>query len=153
MKARSKTVLSILLLLMLAFIWGNSLLDPEKSWAISNAVQQILSHFTPVAESEMTISLWGAIIRKLAHFSEFFVFGVLLLLRLYKGGGHIPCETFLFGVLTALTDETIQFYTGRTSSVFDVWLDIAGAVCGITAAFFLCSYCTGRKKRMRKGHR
>lgn len=127
----------MLILLTVAFIWGNSLLEPEISWSVSNAVQRFLSYFTPVDEPELTTSLWGAVVRKLAHFSEFFVLGGLLLLRLRKKESHIPCSAFLCGVLTALIDETIQFYTGRTSSVFDVWLDTAGAACGILIFFLL----------------
>ncbi len=38
----------------------------------------------------------------------------------------------LGGVLTALTDETIQIFSaGRSSQVTDVWLDFAGVLAGI----------------------
>ena len=45
----------------------------------------------------------------------------------------------LLGLLTALLDETIQKFTGRTSSVLDVWLDFSGVVLGLLLArlFFL----------------
>ncbi|MDO5140406.1 MAG: VanZ family protein [Eubacteriales bacterium] len=43
-----------------------------------------------------------------------------------------------FGLLTALTDETIQlFVEGRSGQITDVWIDFAG-VCFGTAAAILC---------------
>ena len=44
----------------------------------------------------------------------------------------------LGGVLTALTDETIQmFVPGRSSSVRDVWIDTAGVLAGLLVALLL----------------
>ena len=40
--------------------------------------------------------------------------------------------------LTALTDETIQFFSmGRSSQVTDVWIDFAGVVTGTLLAFLV----------------
>ncbi|MBQ7339146.1 MAG: VanZ family protein, partial [Clostridia bacterium] len=45
---------------------------------------------------------------------------------------HPPvCGALLFSLLTAVTDEYIQSFTGRTSSVSDVLLDFSGALCGL----------------------
>ena len=37
----------------------------------------------------------------------------------------------LLGLSTALADETIQRFTGRTSSVIDVWVDMGGFLFGL----------------------
>ena len=48
----------------------------------------------------------------------------------------------LGGVLTALTDETIQLFSeGRSSQVTDVWLDSAGVLAGILTALVLMALC------------
>ncbi len=61
----------------------------------------------------------------------------------------------LGGVLTALTDETIQIFSpGRSSQVTDVWLDSAGVLAGILTAIVLfgaardCFNHRNKEKRM-----
>ena len=85
------------------------------------------------------------IVRKLAHFCEYGLEGFLLMLcmRVYSRHPlrHISVPV-LGGVLTALTDETIQlFSSGRSSQVTDVWLDFAGVLAGILAALVLLALC------------
>ena len=44
----------------------------------------------------------------------------------------------LAGLMTALTDETIQLFSpGRSSQVTDVWIDFAGVVTGTLLAFLV----------------
>ena len=121
--------------LTLAFIWGNSLLPPEASWAVSEAVKSLLLALFPLgggAGGEGT-GLLGFLVRKGAHFTEFALLGALLAARQrgLQGEKTLP---LLGGLLAALTDESIQYFTGRTSSVFDVWLDFAGAAAGMALA-------------------
>ena len=80
------------------------------------------------------------IVRKLAHFCEYMLEGFLLMLcmRVYSRHPlrHITVP-MLGGVLTALTDETIQLFSeGRSSQVTDVWLDSAGVLAGILAVSY-----------------
>ena len=81
----------------------------------------------------------------MAHFCEYLLEGFLLMLcmRVYSRHplGHITVP-MLGGVLTALTDETIQLYSpGRSSQVTDVWLDSVGVLAGILAALVLMALC------------
>lgn len=77
-------------------------------------------------------------VRKLAHFTEFFILGCLAALtaavfgRLQAGlFRHAAAPTALCGLLVAMSDETLQLFSaGRTSKVTDVWLDWAGFLCG-----------------------
>ena len=85
------------------------------------------------------------IVRKLAHFCEYTLEGFLLMLcmRVYSRRPlrHITVP-MLAGVLTALTDETIQLFSeGRSSQVTDVWLDSAGVLAGILTALVLMALC------------
>ena len=85
------------------------------------------------------------IVRKLAHFCEYMLEGFLLMLcmRVYTRQyiWHISVP-MLGGVLTALTDETIQIFSpGRSSQVTDVWLDSAGVLAGILTALVLMALC------------
>ena len=80
-------------------------------------------------------------IRKLAHFAEYCLEGLLLTLclRVYtrRFVRHISWP-LLGGLLTAVTDETIQRYVaGRSSQVTDVWIDFAGVVAGMLVSLVL----------------
>lgn len=74
-------------------------------------------------------------VRKLAHFTEYFFFGLLLTLSVRvmdrKLKHAVTFELFLF-LAVAVLDETIQLRSnGRNSSVIDVWIDFAGCIAGM----------------------
>lgn len=81
-----------------------------------------------------------AVIRKLAHFSEFALLSVSLCLcfTLFQiRFRHFAIYVMFFGLLTAVTDEFLQKFTpGRGSSVSDVLIDFSGVLCGMI--FFIC---------------
>ena len=133
-----RVVFTAALIACIMFIFRNSLENGAQSSARSQAVMQLVNsalakvHLGPLSEH---------LIRKLAHFSEFALEGFLLMLcmRVYSRRPlrHITVP-MLAGVLTALTDETIQLFSeGRSSQVTDVWLDSAGVLAGILAALLL----------------
>ena len=117
-----------LLVGILAFIWGNSLMPGEISGAISDWVKGLLSHILPQGPEEESGSF---LVRKLAHFTEFAALGATLGWRfgmLNKG----KLRPFVWGVLAASVDETIQrFVPDRGPSVWDVCLDSCGVLTGI----------------------
>ena len=124
------------------FIFSNSMAVAQVSSASSGRVLQLmqaalrrLGH--PALAQRLTMHL----VRKLAHFCEYLLEGFLLMLcmRVYSRHPlrHITVP-MLGGVLTALTDETIQLFSeGRSSQVTDVWLDSVGVLAGILAALVL----------------
>ena len=77
-------------------------------------------------------------VRKIGHFSEFALLGVLLLLTLRsltEKTLRFISWPLLFGLLVAVTDETIQlFVTGRESQTVDVFIDFGGLVSGMAVA-------------------
>ena len=127
-KVRWNVVLTVLLVLTLGFIWGNSLLDREESAQVSNG---FLDRLAPLFEEfglETEDDHW---LRKLAHFAEFSALGCELTLLFYLNAG-VHRRSFLMAcgaaLLAAVCDETIQYFTGRSAQFGDVLLDLSGAV-------------------------
>ena len=117
-----------LLICNLVFIWGNSMLPGEVSGAFSDWVKSLLANLFPAGPEEDT---GGGLLRKVAHFTEFTALGMCLAWlhgMLQKG----KLRPFLWGVLAASLDETIQrFVPDRGPSVKDVCIDSAGVLTGI----------------------
>lgn len=145
-RQRCDQFLTALLILNILFIWGNSLLPPEASWKVSNAVKNVLLALMPGStESGGGAGSLGALIRKIAHFTEFCVLGILLRCR-WRDLRQGLERTLLAALLTAAVDETIQVFTNRTSSVFDVWIDFSGAVIGSVLVFWIIRYIVDKKR-------
>ena len=93
------------------------------------------------------------LVRKLAHFTEFFALGAELSALLWVRGA-VGAQRYLNGIFVgaavALCDETVQLFTGRGSQVQDVWLDILGAVCGLLFVALLRALVTAIKTRRPK---
>ena len=117
-----------LLICNLIFIWGNSLLPGEISGAFSDWVKSILAKILPVGPDEDS---GGGLLRKVAHFTEFTALGMCLgWLHGMLGKGKV--KPFLWGMLAAAADETIQmFVPDRGPAVKDVCIDSAGVLTGI----------------------
>ena len=135
-----------IVLLLLVFIWGNSALPAVKSNVLSDAVinvmQEEVSEKLPQVQAAKD---WITIkhIRKSAHMIEFGCLGAgMTMILLYSGKRKVISTVptiLLIGVLTGLTDETIQLFNDRTSSVKDVWIDSAGYLIGCIAAGLVLS--------------
>lgn len=110
--------------LWLAVIFGHSLMPASVSHNESVGILDRLIGLFPF----LTLRL----LRKLAHFTEFFVLGFLLAqcLRIRIS------RPLLAGLLCALIDETVQlFVTGRSGQVRDVWIDFAGVAAAAALVF------------------
>lgn len=117
-----------LIVLNLTFIWGNSLLPGEVSGAFSDWVKELLSRLLPWMESGTGGT---GLLRKLAHFSEFALLGMLLgwFWGMLKKGAP---PALLSGFLAACADETIQrFVPDRGPSLRDVGIDTCGVAVGL----------------------
>ena len=123
-----------LLVLLLVFIWGNSLLPAEYSAAISGWIWELLGDFGGgfgIPED----AVGDGPLRKAAHFMEFASLGALLLWITVLTGKQ-GLLALAGGVAVACVDETIQiFVPGRGPAVADVLLDSAGVLTGLL--FFL----------------
>ena len=125
-KARLRLLLRLVLIATLCFIWSNSMVGKEGSASLSRTVTAWLNGIgIPVTEH---------FVRKSAHFCEFGLLGCeLMLLFWLRSGVHFQnlCNAAFAALLSAVTDETIQIFSGRGSQVQDVVLDFSGALTGI----------------------
>ena len=161
------TLCLILLAVNILFIWGNSFLPAQTSDKISGAVMEgyetvlmnpwferisvwVINFANRILGTQIPNQNIGMhLLRKMAHFTEFLCLGLelcWLFLILGNRGIHSLTMPMLPGVLVACMDETIQLYSpGRSSSLVDVWIDIAGLTAGILILLFgyaLFALCT-----------
>ena len=120
---------TVLLCMMLVFIWGNSLLPGEISQAFSDWVKDLLKTLLHIGGRGDEMQ-GGGLLRKIAHFTEFAALGALLgwLLGMLRKEKWQP---LLWGMAAACVDETIQFFVpGRAPGLKDVAIDTAGVLTG-----------------------
>lgn len=123
-----KRILTILILLNLALIWGNSMMNGVSSEAVSGGVLAFIGRFFPVLLTEAGHTF----LRKAAHFSEFALLGLLFGGRYRLERNTTPFFLMGFGLAVACIDETIQIFTpDRASSLIDVWIDTSGFALGL----------------------
>lgn len=124
----------VLILMILAFIWGNSLLPGEISRRLSGWVRDLLGFLFP-SDTPDGIHGGEGILRKIAHFTEFCGLGMSLAWLCGMLGKH-PLLPLCGGILAAWVDETIQlFVPGRRSAVRDVCIDALGVCLGIALLY------------------
>lgn len=135
--------------LLLLLIWGNSLQPATASDALSTGIlaqlQQVWLNVTGNA-----FPLSNHLLRKIAHFSEFFLLG---LFTTYTGITYskkirrfLPAVLYV-GLLSAVIDEAIQYFSpGRSPQVTDVLIDHSGFCCGLLLALFLWKWRTAMYK-------
>ena len=125
-----KRVLTVLICLNLALIWGNSLVTGVDSEAVSGGVLAFLGRIFPALLTQSGHTF----LRKAAHFSEFALLSLLFCGRYRLVHRKTPPHLMSFGLAVACIDETIQIFTpGRASSLIDVWIDTSGFCLGFVA--------------------
>lgn len=127
--------LPVIVLLGVIFLFSSQ--DGEQSFALSETItQKITGIFDRNPSSSRTSqdfqTLMGGMVRKAAHFIEYF----LLALLIYLAARHCKWNVrssrrlaFILCFLFASMDELHQWFVpGRTSIYFDVIIDLTGAV-------------------------
>lgn len=141
-RQKLRRFLRLVLIVTIAFIWANSLLGREESASLSGGLTAWLRSLgIPVREF---------FIRKLAHFCEFGLLGCELAALFWLKSGlcfQNLCNSAFAALLTAMTDETIQIFSGRGSQLTDVLLDFSGSLTGILFTALVISL---HEKRTRK---
>lgn len=130
MRLEDKTWLKVVLIATIAltvcFIFVQSMLSPETSSEESDAVGEFVGGIIPPETKPGEFIQIN--IRKIAHFSEFALLGLeisLYALFFHRKKSFI-LMSYAFALFIALIDETIQLFSGRGPSIFDVWLDFFG---------------------------
>lgn len=128
MKQKQFRICLCLWLAWTLFIFCRSLKTAELSGQESLWVLQWLYRVFPFRPTDGQI-------RKMAHFTEFAVLGVLIACTFRQKRltpRHVLPLALSAGGATALVDETIQlFVEGRSGQIQDVWIDIGGTAAGV----------------------
>lgn len=84
------------------------------------------------------------VVRKLAHFSLYFILGILSYLTIssYNISNRVIVYSLLLCFLYACSDETHQMFSdGRTFRILDIFIDTMGA----SISNFICLYFVNRR--------
>ena len=127
---RIRALLLALLILWIVFIFARSLKNADDSTAESAFFLSLVRVFLPSASMHF--------VRKLAHFTEFFILGCLawaFLSGILAGSRKPLLSAFLassgWGLAAAVTDELLQLTSpGRSCQISDMLLDLSGAAAG-----------------------
>ena len=121
----------IVLVLWMLFIWGHSCMPGKASSTESGFFLQLIRPLIEVLGID-DLTLVHTVLRKMAHFSEYAVLGILAWRAL---GSERFAAAVAIGIATPCIDETIQlFVPGRVGACVDVMIDMAG----FALAFALC---------------
>lgn len=149
----------ILSLLWVAFIFSNSLDNGEQSSNKSHTVTVVVNEVADSVGIKQEIK--ESTVRKLAHFTEFAVLGLLVCADILLA--PIPrfesilkrmlplCASLPVCFILASVDELIQkFSSGRACEFLDVLTDSLGALCGIALFILVYIICSAIKSRRQK---
>lgn len=132
---KKKVYLTLWFLWMVVIFWFSSQVAQD-SQGMSDRVLAMLEQLLPMTRSlhiENYMDHMSVMVRKLAHFSEYAVLGVLSVLcarEFYRK--HAYWLGFIWCVLYACSDEIHQlFVPGRSGQLLDVCIDSCGALFGI----------------------
>ena len=157
---KHKRLLTVLIVLALVFIWGNSLVSRELSGKISDAILAVMNAaaeklgfgadlFTYMSDEDgdgVAEQPTSFVIRKAAHVTEFAVFTALVFLRLESTGKKRFFTAWGLGTLTGAIDETLQIFSHRGSQVRDVLIDSAGALLGLGIVSLILYFISRKEK-------
>lgn len=134
-----RTILLILTILTLAFIWGHSMMSVPASASESGGVLELIRPLLEIFVGKGNAT--NHLVRKLAHFAEYGTLGLELGLLIcaewinFRAKKTLPlpdglikkglvCLLAVF--IVAFLDESIQILSGRGPLVEDIWLDLSG---------------------------
>ena len=132
-----KIILTILTILWMGLIFFFSSEDSVKSTKLSNSftdktIVSICKLFNKKCDKDKVISKYGILVRKLAHFTEYFILGVLFLFTFREYGIKNPLVPIIVCILYASSDEIHQlFVSGRGARFTDVLIDSFGSTIAI----------------------
>ena len=124
-------ILLVILWMILIFIMSS--FNSTESSNQSNFIVDIITNLFNITN----INLLSLIIRKLAHFTEYFILGILIynLIHSYNKKIYIA---IIICVLYAISDEIHQlFVPGRSCQLLDILIDTMGSIVGIYLLYFI----------------
>ncbi len=125
---------------MTLFIFSQSLLDSVDSSELSGGITNNIYIFLNNLNINININNLHNLIRKLAHFSEFFLLGLFwgIYYHLEKAIKTPNIFTIIQGIITASLDEFIQkFIPGRSGQLTDVLIDTSGVIFAVLIIYII----------------
>lgn len=147
-----KYIIWIIVIIWMLLIFYFSQQPVEKSSDLSSGItERIIETVEIIAPTdEISVDRLHHIIRKNAHFFIFFCLGLFVFTALKNRkmkGFRKERVAFYICMLYAISDEVHQlFVSGRGAQVKDVFIDSAGAACGILVASLISSFVKSRKR-------
>lgn len=129
-------LLAVTILLQISFIFSNSLQDAVNSDNQSDvfvrfAIEKILG-LDYESQNDDFLGTVSFVIRKIAHFCEYGLLGILVFLFIYIYSCSVPNAFFItvqFCFVIGIVDEFLQrFSEGRSPSFVDALIDVSGAL-------------------------
>lgn len=132
----------LLVLIWMTLIFIMSSFNATESSNQSNFIVNILSNILNINN----IKLLSLIIRKLAHFTEYFILGTLVYnaINNYNKKKYVA---IIICILYAISDEIHQIYVpGRSCQILDILIDSIGSINGIYITILINKYISKRRK-------
>ena len=125
-----KIIKTLLFVSWLILIYSLSAETGDQSGSLSNGILLSIAKLLKISDTKAFVDTFGFFIRKLAHFSEYFILYILT----YECFKEYNCPklivvSVLFCVLYASFDEFHQlFVDGRCGQLIDVMIDSSGSI-------------------------
>ena len=133
----------LLVLIWMAVIFIMSSFNATESSNQSNIIVNIIVNIFNINN----INLVSFIIRKLAHFTEYLILGILTY-NLINNHNKKTYIAIIICVLYAISDEIHQmFVPGRSCQILDMTIDSLGSITGIYLLKLINKYKTERRKK------
>lgn len=129
-----KRIISLcLVIIWMIVIFVMSSFNAEESSNQSGLIVSFITYIFNINNTEL-VSL---IVRKMAHFLEYFILGILMLNVIVNYNKKIYLA-YIFSILYACLDEIHQlFVSGRSGQIMDVFIDSMGIIIGILLVKFV----------------
>ena len=150
---KKSIILGIILIIWMGLIFYMSSSTGEESGGTSEKIIIFLvnkydkiTHASPDTinyhQSEDFVNYANFIFRKICHFGEYFILGVLALSFVISLNKYSSCISFMystiFSILYAIIDEYHQtFISGRSGQITDILIDSFGVLCGVVFIFLI----------------
>lgn len=130
---KNKKLNIILVIIWMMFIFIMSSFNSNESSSQSNFIVNILSNIF----NSNNIEILSLIVRKLAHFIEYTILGILVYNLIYSYNKKIYLSIIIC-IIYSISDEVHQlFVPGRSCQITDILIDSTGSVTGIILLYIL----------------
>ena len=132
-----RVILTAITLIWMAviFMFSNSPKDESTDLSnsfIDNTIVQVVKIFDKKAKTQKIIETFSGPVRKLAHFTEYLILGVLVFFTFKSYGLEDYSFAIVACILYAASDEIHQYFVpGRACKALDVLIDSLGSCTGV----------------------